>query len=77
MATALVTHPSFLLHEMGPGHPECPARLTAIAERLVATGVDGQLEHYVAPRATREAVLRAHDARYVDSLEAAASSEST
>jgi acetoin utilization deacetylase AcuC-like enzyme len=75
VATALVTHPSFLLHEMGPGHPECPARLTAIAERLVATGVDGQLEHYVAPRATREAVLRAHDARYVDSLEAASPSE--
>ncbi len=71
MSTAFISHPSFLLHEMGPQHPECPERLTAIRDRLIATGIDGHLVHHDAPRATREQVLRAHDARYVDRLEAA------
>ncbi|HSS27790.1 MAG TPA: histone deacetylase family protein, partial [Usitatibacter sp.] len=30
MATALITHPDCVRHEMGAGHPESPARLKAI-----------------------------------------------
>jgi acetoin utilization deacetylase AcuC-like enzyme len=71
VSTALITHPSFMLHEMGPEHPECPGRVAAIADRLITSGLDGHLYHHEAPRATREQVLRAHDARYVDRLEAA------
>ena len=70
MPTAYVTHPSFLLHEMGAFHPECPERLTAIADRLIAAGLDGHLRHYTAPEATREAILRVHGEDYVDELEA-------
>ena len=33
-ATALVYDPRFLEHDAGPGHPECPSRLTSIMERL-------------------------------------------
>ena len=54
MTTAFITHPSFLLHEMGPYHPECPERLTAISERMIASGIDVFLAHYTAPAATRD-----------------------
>ena len=70
MPTAYVTHPSFLLHEMGPYHPECPARLTAIADRLIASGLDANLKHYTAPAATREQVERVHGDDYIDEIEA-------
>ena len=56
---------------MGPYHPECPDRLTAIGDRLIAAGIDGYLRHYTAPRATREQIARVHGARYIDEIERA------
>jgi hypothetical protein len=35
--TAYITHPSSMLHDMGPYHPECPDRLTAIGDRLISS----------------------------------------
>ena len=32
--TSLIYHPDYLKHDTGPGHPERPARLEAILERL-------------------------------------------
>ena len=71
MTTAFITHPSFLLHDMGPYHPECPDRLTAISDRLIAAGLDGYLTTYEAPAATEQQLLRAHSAAYLAELEAA------
>jgi acetoin utilization deacetylase AcuC-like enzyme len=71
LTTAYLTHPSCLLHEMGPYHPECPERLTAIGDRLIAAGIDGHLQHYTAPAATREQITRVHGKRYVDEIEQA------
>ena len=71
MTTAFITHPSFLLHEMGPFHPECPERLTAINDRMIASGMDAYLAHYTAPAATRNQLARVHAASYIDSIEAA------
>ncbi len=71
MPTAYITHPSCLLHEMGPHHPECPERLMAIGERLIAAGLDGLLRHYSAPAATREQLERVHDSDQVDRVEGA------
>jgi acetoin utilization deacetylase AcuC-like enzyme len=68
MSTAYITHPVFLQHEMGAHHPECPARLHAIEDRLIAGGLFGLLRHYRAPRAAREALLRVHTADYLDEL---------
>ncbi len=34
MSTLLITHPSFLLHDTGPGHPERPDRMRAIDKVL-------------------------------------------
>ncbi len=71
MTTAFITHPSFLLHEMGAYHPECPERLTAINDRMIASGIDAYLAHYTAPAATRDQLARVHAASYIDSIEAA------
>ena len=71
MPTAYITHPSSLLHDMGPYHPECPDRLHAIGDRLIAAGLDAYLRHYTAPAATREQIARVHGAAYIDAIEAA------
>ena len=60
---------------MGPQHPECPERLAAIADRLLAAGLDGHLAKYEAPKATREQVLRVHGESYLAQLEAASPEE--
>jgi acetoin utilization deacetylase AcuC-like enzyme len=71
VSTAFITHPSFLLHDMGPYHPECPDRLTAIGDRLIAAGLDPYLRHYTAPMATDKEIARAHGAEYIRTIEAA------
>ena len=75
MPTAFITHPSFLLHEMGPYHPECPERLMAISDRMIASGIDPYLRHYTAPAATREQIVRVHGDAYLNELEAASPDE--
>ena len=75
MATALITHRSCHQHDMGPHHPECPARLDAIADRLIASGLDSHLAHHDAPAATRKQLERVHSAAYVSAIEAASPEE--
>ena len=70
MPTAYITHPSFLLHDMGPYHPECPDRLHAIGDRLISTGLDSYLCHYSAPAASAEAIARVHGRDYIATIEA-------
>jgi acetoin utilization deacetylase AcuC-like enzyme len=71
MFTAFITHPSFLLHDMGSYHPECPERLMAIGDRMIASGVDPYLQHFTAQPATDEQIARVHSQSYLDELEAA------
>lgn len=65
MSTAFYSHAECRLHDMGPGHPECPQRLDAISDHLLATGLDIALDFRDAPLATLEQVERAHAAGYV------------
>jgi acetoin utilization deacetylase AcuC-like enzyme len=69
VAIAFITHPECWLHEMGEGHPERPERLSAIEDRLIASRLDYLVTRVEAPQATREQLLRVHDAAYLDSLE--------
>jgi len=39
MHTAYITHPACLKHDMGADHPECPARMHAIEDQLIAFGL--------------------------------------
>ena len=63
--TGYFTHAACRRHEMGRGHPECPERLDAIEDRLLATGVLDALERREAPEAADEAIALAHDPRHV------------
>src|SRR5438552_6876884 len=69
--TAYITHPSSMLHDMGPYHPECPDRLTAIGDRLISSGLDAFLHRYTAPAASDAQLTRVHTAQYVAMIEAA------
>jgi acetoin utilization deacetylase AcuC-like enzyme len=68
MSIAYITHYKCQLHDMGSQHPEQPARLTAINDRLIATGLDSVLRQFDAIPAARDQLLRAHDSSYVDSV---------
>lgn len=69
MQTAYISHPLCLEHDMGAHHPESPARIHAIEDRLIAAGLLSQLQRHVAPAATREQLMRVHDPDYIDSIE--------
>ena len=71
MPCAWITHRDCLLHEMGPGHPECPERLEAISDHLLAQGLMSLLIPYDAPLATVEQLERAHTAHHVTEIMAA------
>ena len=49
MPTALITHADCLRHDMGAHHPEQPARLSAIADQLISSGIGEHLQSYEAP----------------------------
>lgn len=69
MSTAFITHPDCLLHIMGDWHPECPARLQAIDDQLIASGLHSYLMHVEAPLASRVHLERVHHANYIDAVE--------
>jgi acetoin utilization deacetylase AcuC-like enzyme len=63
--TALISHPDTLLHVMDGYHPESPARITAIKDRLAKDGLMEHLQLHEAPVATDEQLSRVHSAAYV------------
>ena len=65
MAIAYISHYDCQMHDMGHHHPEQPARLSAINDRLIATGLEMILHQYDAPLATREQIEAVHDASYI------------
>jgi acetoin utilization deacetylase AcuC-like enzyme len=66
--TGFLTHASCKAHEMGNWHPECPARLAAIQDQLIASGLTPFLEYIDAPEAPLEVIMRAHARDYVEYL---------
>jgi len=57
---------------MGRGHPECPERLDAIEDRLLATGVIDALERPEVPLATLDQLRLAHTDEHVEYLQSLA-----
>lgn len=66
--TGYFTHPDCWKHDMGAGHPECPARLDAIEDRLLISGVGDALERREAPQASLADIELAHDRMLVAAL---------
>ena len=77
MATAFITHPECLKHDMGAGHPECPQRLGAIEDQLIASGLEQFLARHEAPLATDAQLARVHPIEYVQAIRQAAPEEGT
>ncbi len=65
MSTALITHRDCVLHEISPGHPECPGRIDAILDQLKKQDVFDHLVHHDAPVAPEDAPYLAHSRAYV------------
>ncbi|MGK2899112.1 MAG: histone deacetylase family protein [Burkholderiaceae bacterium] len=68
MTTAFYSHPDCRGHDMGRGHPECPQRLAAIDDHLLATGLDLALERIEAPLVDLRDVAHAHTSGYIAEL---------
>ena len=66
--TGYFTHPDCHRHEMGAGHPECPERLDAIEDRLLASGVDIGLDRRLAPEASVSDIELAHTRLHVAAM---------
>jgi len=68
MTIAIISHPHCLLHDLGEGHPEQPARVQVIQDAIKQYPFKEPVKFYEAPLATREQLLRAHANAYVDWL---------
>jgi acetoin utilization deacetylase AcuC-like enzyme len=66
----IFTHPSCVDHDPGPAHPESPARLRTLLDRVRAVEPSSLRE---APPAHRAPIERVHPGSYLDALEAVAS----
>ncbi|GAB2950593.1 histone deacetylase family protein [Aquaspirillum soli] len=67
--TAYITHSDCMLHNVGDMHPECPQRLVAIRDQLMASQIFDSLHEVEAPEVTDEQLARVHTPRYLEYLE--------
>ena len=68
MPIAYITHTDCLLHDVGQEHPESPARLRAIRDQLISSGMELVLHQYEAPAAKRQHLELAHDSDYITDI---------
>ena len=69
--TGFLYHDIYLNHDTGPGHPEKPARLTAIVNQLRQTGLTRQLVMLGPPQPVdREWLIAVHTPEYVQRAQA-------
>ncbi|MCG2634048.1 MAG: histone deacetylase family protein [Gammaproteobacteria bacterium] len=68
MATAYITHPDCKEHNPSRHHPESPARLAAISDRLISAGLFDLLHHYEAPEVAQSDLLRVHSLAHVERI---------
>src|SRR5690606_13920928 len=72
MPALLITHPSFVNHDTGPGHPERPDRMRAI-DKALAHETFKDLQRAEAPlrEDVEDRITLAHPRSYLDSVKAA------
>jgi acetoin utilization deacetylase AcuC-like enzyme len=69
--TGIAYNDTFLGHDTGPGHPERPARLSALVSRLKADGTWKELQHLIIDPAPEEAILRVHSREHLEHVKSA------
>src|SRR5437879_13187172 len=60
MSTVFITHPDYLKHNAGPGHPERPERLQAIATAIDQSPLGDALERIVPDPVDEEQLAAVH-----------------
>jgi acetoin utilization deacetylase AcuC-like enzyme len=65
LPTAVVYDDRCLRHDTGPGHPESPARYTAVMKSLLAADFANRLQRVAARTATDDDLARCHAPAYV------------
>ena len=69
---SIISHPECRDHDAGPLHPESKARLDAINNQLIMSGMDYVVQHRDAPLVERSQLERVHDSDYLDRVYALA-----
>ncbi|MCW2236872.1 histone deacetylase family protein [Azospirillum canadense] len=67
MGTTIITHPDFLQHDTGPGHPERPERIATVWQVLDRDEFR-DLPRRTAPEATVEQLRWVHEPAYVEAV---------
>jgi len=65
-ALSIITHPIYLEHDTGSGHPERPDRLRAVLEKLMDSPLIKQVEVIEPERADQNAIIAVHSTDYVE-----------
>ncbi len=68
MPIAFISHADCLLHDVGHDHPEQPARLNAIQDRLISSGMEFVVLQHDAPMAARRHLERVHDHDHISRI---------
>ena len=74
MATLYLSHPAFLDHDTGAGHPERADRLRAI-EKVLGHELFSDLKREEPPKADFDAIARVHTRGYIEAIRKAAPAE--
>jgi len=69
MTTAFFSHDDCMKHNMGPEHPECPERMSAILSYLADTQLEQELDWVRPEEITRDQLLSVHPEKYLQQLE--------
>ncbi len=69
MTVLISTHDLCRLHDTGPGHPERPARLDAVARGIEQAGLGEAVTWIESPDAPVESLVAVHPASMIDDLE--------
>lgn len=67
MELVVASHPSALLHDTGPRHPERPERVEAVRQGLVASGMVSK--EITSPRIERSELALVHEPTYIEMIE--------
>lgn len=70
MSLTVFSHPDCELHNPDPDHPECPARIAAITDQLIRSGLDFVTRQEIATAASLQQIYRAHSESYINQLQA-------
>ncbi|MBQ75085.1 MAG: deacetylase [Gammaproteobacteria bacterium] len=66
MPLGIISHTDCSAHMMGEFHPEAPARMAAIQDQLVSSGLDFVVRQYDAEPIEKAMLELCHDSEYVD-----------